>query len=129
MEAINCVFSENFAPGFGGALVDNGGATITDSTFQANTAAEGGAIMAGAGANAPPAVVTVITGSTFSGNGLNGGQGGAIGNLGSRVTMTNCTLSGNVAANGGGIDNGFGGTLTLKNCTFSGNSSATPVEE
>ncbi len=124
IEAINCVFSENFAPGFGGALVDNGGATITDSTFQANTAAEGGAIMAGAGTNAPPQVVTVITGSTFSGNGLNGGQGGAVGNLGSRVTMTNCTLSGNVAANGGGVDNGFGGTLTLKNCTFSGNSSA-----
>ena len=53
-----------------------------------------------------------------------GNSGGAIFNEG-RVTLTNCTLSGNSAAGrGGGIDN-IGGTATLTNCTLSENSAGT----
>ena len=41
---------------------------------------------------------------------------------GARLTLTNCTVSGNSATgNGGGLFNN--GTATLTNCTVSGNSS------
>ena len=38
--------------------------------------------------------------------------------------MTNCTVSGNSATNGGGLDNSGAATVTLTNCTVSGNSAS-----
>ncbi len=49
-----------------------------------------------------------------------GGDGGAISNVGT-LTLTQCTLSGNSATNFGGAIFNFG-TLTLTQCTLSGNS-------
>ena len=53
-----------------------------------------------------------------------GNSGGAIFNEG-RVTLTNCTLSGNSAAGAGGGIHNIGGTATLTNCTLSENSAGT----
>ncbi len=49
--------------------------------------------------------------------------GGMYNKLGSSPTVTNCTFSGNSAAdNGGGIGNWYNSDPTVTNCTFSGNS-------
>ena len=40
------------------------------------------------------------------------------------TTLTNCTVSGNSACNGGGLFSGNYGTTTLTNCTVSGNSAS-----
>jgi len=54
-------------------------------------------------------------------NGSTSGDGGAISNAG-KLTVENCTLSGNSAENGGAIYNDSPFTTTLTNCTLSGNS-------
>ena len=41
------------------------------------------------------------------------------------ATLTDCTVSGNSANNGGGVYINYGGTATLTNCTVSGNSAST----
>jgi filamentous hemagglutinin family protein len=53
-----------------------------------------------------------------------GNAGGGILNLGT-LTVNNSTLSGNNAANGGGILNSSTGTLTVNNSTLSGNNATT----
>jgi hypothetical protein len=94
-----------FAGGFnGGAILNDGTVTITDSLLAGNTAAFGPLTSAG-------------------------GIGGAIENAGT-LTITNSTLAGNVAdgrgtaAGGGAVWNrGFAGTtLTITNSTLAGNS-------
>jgi hypothetical protein len=65
-----------------------------------------------------------LTGCTLTGN-VTGGSGGGIFNVGA-LTVINTTLSGNTAAqDGGGIYNGFLGTLTAINSTIVGNAAAT----
>ncbi len=61
-----------------------------------------------------------LTNLTLSNN-LAAGAGGGIDNLGT-LTLTSSTLSGNSAGSGGGIDND--GTLTVTNSTFSDNSAS-----
>ena len=61
-----------------------------------------------------------ITNSTISGN-VAGYKGGAIFNNGS-LTITNSTLSGNTTSYGGGVYNSANGNLTISNSTISGNS-------
>jgi CSLREA domain-containing protein len=67
-----------------------------------------------------------ITGGTVSISGLtitNGkaGNGGGISNSGT-LTISNCTVSGNLATSaGGGIINNTGAVMTVSNCTISGN--------
>ena len=46
--------------------------------------------------------------------------GGGLDNNGT-ITLTDCTISGNSARNGGGVYTGSGGATTLTNCTVSGN--------
>ena len=55
-------------------------------------------------------------------------EGGGLANIGGTITLTNCTISGNLprrypGISGGGLANG-NGTTTLTNCTISGNSAA-----
>ena len=145
--------------GSGGAIYTTGGLEISNSSFDQNLAADGGSGGSGGGTTsggdggaggaiaveAASTFPVVITSSTLSnnvaGNGGNlggsfgpagkGGSGGAITSSG-RLTLVNCTISGNSAGNGlvssntpsaggngGGIDNG--GTLRLTNVTISGN--------
>lgn len=78
-------------------------------------------------------VVASIDGIRFTaGNGagaLNTGRGGAIYNVGGTLTITNSIVTGNTAANGGGLNNAastgpaVNANLTLFNCTVSNNTS------
>ena len=108
---------ENGSTGGGGAIVNFGTVTVTDSTFSGNStsAADGGAIFNNG--------TVTVTDSTFSSNSATGGDGGAIFNHGT-ATITSSTFSSNSAstADGGAIFN-FG-TATITNSTFSGNSAA-----
>jgi hypothetical protein len=83
--------------GNGGAIVNMGTATITNSSFTGNSTAPG-----------------------------SGGGGGAIQNDAGLLTITNSGFVGNTsAASGGAIRNGTnttGGTLTITNSNFTGNS-------
>jgi hypothetical protein len=70
-----------------------------------------------------PGVTAAISNLTIQ-NGHADGAGGGISNSGT-LSVTNCTLSANSAANfAGGIYNGSNATLTVTNSTFSGNSAA-----
>jgi hypothetical protein len=63
-----------------------------------------------------------MTDCTLSGNSASDG-GGAIFNDASTLKLIGCTLSGNSAGlEGGGIDNVLGGSLTMIDCTVAGNS-------
>jgi hypothetical protein len=72
-------------------------------------------------------VLRIDTGvtATISGVTIAGGStlysGGGIYNWGT-VTLSNCTIAGNSAGNGGGVENRVGATMTMTNCTISGNS-------
>jgi hypothetical protein len=109
----------------GGALLNSGTLTVTNSTFSNNTA--GGGLGGGSGGAIFNDGTLTITNSAFASNrvgGFGGGSGGAIANNGS-LTVTNSTFSGNGAsgessAAGGAISNV--GTLTVASTTFSANS-------
>jgi predicted outer membrane repeat protein len=100
--------------GFGGAvlLTDNATGTITSSTFNQNTARQGGALHIRSGAH------LTISDSTLTGNSSTS-EGGGIYSVGT-LTQTNVTLSGNSATVGGAIDTD--GTMTITNGTVSNNS-------
>jgi hypothetical protein len=65
-------------------------------------------------------VTATISGLTIAG-GSTLYSGGGLYNSGT-VTLTNCTISGNTAGNGGGVDNRIGATLTMTNGSITGNS-------
>lgn len=68
-----------------------------------------------------------LTGLTLTGGNAFGGYGGAIINVAGRITLLNCTLSGNAADSGGAIytDTDLAGNVThLINCTVTGNTAA-----
>jgi len=78
-------------------------------------------------------VVATLDGITFTrGTGvgaLNTGRGGAIYNVGGTLTIRNSIITGNSAANGGGLNNAastgpaVNGTLNISNCVISNNTS------
>jgi predicted outer membrane repeat protein len=116
--------------GGGGAIANEGVATVMRSSFSGNTGVGyGGAIRADASA-IPNVGRFVIVNSTFSGNqgGSNHAGGGAIGSVNAgTVRIINSTITGNAAINsgGGGIYAGHGTTVELRNSIVSGNT-ATP---
>lgn len=110
---LGTTFTNNQAPnGQGGAILSGAvNLVISDSTFTANTAQDGGGVYATGGPAAQ------IVNSTFSGNTATNSGGGVNGN----AAVTNSTFSGNTAViNGGGI---AGGTV-IANSTFFGNTAA-----
>lgn len=78
-----------------------------------------------------PNVIAVLNGITFTGgNGVgavNTGRGGAIYNVGGTLTITNCIITNNAGANGGGLNNAASSspsvpaTLTIDNSIISNN--------
>ena len=96
----------------GGAIVANGNATITDSTFTGNTAdpAQGGGAIVAFGS-------AIITGSTFANN--SAGIGGAFYTNGT-ATVTASSFTTNIAVVRGGAFYS-GGTATVTDSTFTGN--------
>lgn len=74
-------------------------------------------------------LTVTISGLTISNGNADGDGGGGIQNDHATLAIDNCTISGNHADWGGGVNNrgGNGGaTLTVTNSTFSGNSAAAP---
>jgi hypothetical protein len=125
--------------GGGGAIYHLGGTVIViDSVFTDNACAEEGPDVAGGAIYGIGLGETIVVGSTFAGN--RGANGGAIGALGTALTIVNSTLSDNTATgyganyvdqngqqagrggNGGAIVmDGQGRTLTICGTTVRGN--------
>jgi hypothetical protein len=99
------------ASAFGGALLNDGTAELTDCAILGNTAPRGGGI------DNDPAANLTLTDCTLSGNSAD--YGGGLENFGT-ATLIACTLSGNTG--GGGLDNQ--GTATLTDTLVAGNTSA-----
>ena len=98
----------------GGGLINGGTVTITNSTFDHNSALAGGGGIINEG-------TLTITNSTFANNST-GFIGGGLDNFGGTVTITNSTFDHNSATiGGGGLDNNTG-TVTITNSTFDHNS-------
>ena len=119
----NAFFVNNTASlSAGGALRNQGTIdSISGTTFERNTAGNGGALWNGAGGT-----ITNITDTTFTGNKStnNAVGGGAITNAGGIEKINATTFTDNSAAgNGGAINNVKGGkaSITLSDTTFTGN--------
>jgi predicted outer membrane repeat protein len=104
----------------GGGLEIIGGAspTLTNVTFNANSADNGGGM-------ATQDISPTLTNVTFNGNSADSGGGGMYDGSGSSPTLTNVTFSGNSAAWGGGMYTSGEASATLTNVIFSGNSAST----
>ena len=122
---------------YGGGIFNNEGElTVTESTVSGNSGHFGGGI-ASIRTVAGAAHVQIVS-STISGNTSDGGRGGGVYNestnvnSSAKVSLSNCTLSGNSVTSsftgdaGGAIYNGgsFSGNAQalIEDCTFSGNS-------
>ena len=107
----------------GGGVMNLGTLTLTNSNLYANSAYNGGAVT-----NSPGAILTInncsIGGpSPGQPNIASNGSGGGIQNLGN-LTISNSSIFGNTAPNGGGagISNEFHGVLFINGSTVSNNS-------
>lgn len=139
-----CVFTENIATYDGGGVYNySGSPTLTNCTFNMNSAFSGGGMYNNYGS-------PTLTNCTFTENQIqvsgiitNGGgmcnfqssalltncyficnsadTGGAMCNFQSSPTMTECTFSKNMSGSGGGMANSESNP-TLSNCAFRGNS-------
>jgi hypothetical protein len=109
-----CTFDTNTTTSVGGgAFINFGLASVSNSTFLHNTAPiNGGAI------NTQSSGTTTIVNSTFF-DGKSGGLGGALANLGT-TTVINSTFVANQGSGGGVVATG-NANVTLFNNVFSGN--------
>ncbi len=103
----------------GGGMFNSGSsATVTNCTFNSNTAVNSGGGMSNA-ASSP-----TVTNCTFSENSASVGGGGMSNGGNSSPTVTNCTFRGNTAINGGGMLNiaDLASSPTVTNCILWGDS-------
>ncbi len=126
----NCIFTSNFSPKMGGALMLNNEAQadISESTFLYNSTDDfGGAIAAHADAEAGNNVN--ITDCTFSENSARN-NGGALGMSGPFVpVIKNCTFEKNFSTGGAGaLANRKGTTTVLLDSTFARNRGSKGLE-
>jgi hypothetical protein len=122
----NSVLSGNTAPTGGGGIFNNGLLSVNDSVFSSNAAGYGGGIANFYSCTVSYSTFTGNTANrSWGGLGILYGNGGAIFND-HRLTVSDSALSNNAATNGGAISNATyqGGTVTVSNCTLSGNSAA-----
>jgi hypothetical protein len=124
----NCLLAHDSANvgGNGGGIYNNGGTvTLTNCTLSNDKADNGGGLYNDNGGMATLNNCTLRDDAATAPNGNGGGlfatngNGGGIFNKGSTVTLANCTLSYDTAADGGGLYNGNGGMATLNNCALS----------
>jgi predicted outer membrane repeat protein len=140
------IFEKNVSGALGGALFRTpDGATQTStfeqSTFDGNTAAQGGGAVyfhnstlvieestlsnntaPGAGGIQADGTTLTLRNDTFAGNVATKGLGGAIALFGNGGTMTNCTFAGNQSSGGSGFFAAAlagGDTFTIQNTLFS----------
>ncbi len=95
----------------GGGVSSTGPIDITDSTFEANTANNQGAVTGS---------TVYVANSSFIGNSVNQRDGGAINAFGN-VTIESCTFTNNTSAGAGGAVYSTGGDVVVENSTFTGN--------
>lgn len=115
---VNCVFTENVAQRFGGAVLNVDGATprFERCVFARNYAGNAGGAMANTGAAAS------VTDSAFRENSV-GNVGGAIFNVeGGDVFLTTTVFDGNTALEGGGAIFNEGADPSIAGCSFFRNS-------
>ncbi len=94
--------------GYGGAIYTTCNSRIENSTFSANSASLGGAILS----DTDLGLTLEVSNSTFYGN--IAPTGGGIANFG-QLTVNNSTFAGNISSvKGGAIRNGLGGFLYIK---------------
>jgi len=118
IEYLNIANGYSNSNGGGGAILNRGTLTVSNSTFSQNSTSAsdaGGAIV-----NDGDGASLTVNNSTFSGNSAD--IGSAIWN-GGTLAVTSSTFSGNSAASNGSALYSTG-TLTVSNSTFSGNSAA-----
>ena len=132
--------------GKGGGVYNTGLLTVNSSTLEDNSASEGGGIYNGG--------TLTLNDTRLTDNSATNGSGGGIWNGSSSSTsvVSGCTLSGNSASDGGGIENdgtlividstladnsaefgggginNRGGTLTVSNSTLADNSAGTAID-
>ena len=147
LSVTNCTFTNNSAVGnvgrgWGGGIVNEGSASVSDSTFTGNTSTGGSLpeqpdLTAGVGFGGGVASIfsssLTVSNTTFTGNqaidGLGGNAGGgAIASaLNSSLRVSNSTFNANEAlakstqALGGAIRGGLDATFSVSNCSFTGN--------
>jgi hypothetical protein len=106
----NGQFDSNSARDLGGAMYNDGGLTISGSTFTTNSGGEAGALQS--------VGTLTIDNSTFTGNASNF-NGGAL-RLYGTATIRGSTFNANTVVNQGGALISFG-SLTVSNSTFADN--------
>jgi phospholipase/lecithinase/hemolysin len=132
----------NVGRGWGGGILNEGSASVTDSTFTGNQSTGGSlppqpdntaGVGYGGGIGSVYGSSLTVRDSTFLGNQSFDGKnaidasGGAIGTFLSSVTVSNCTFTANQAlasssvAIGGAIRSVFDTVFSVTNCTFTGN--------
>lgn len=119
----DCIISNNYSSHTGGGLFSDNLAnpTIINCSFINNSAAsQGGAI------GADYSSVTIVD-SIISGNKTTAWAGGGVYlmNWTPQVTLTNCVISANTSATGGGVYLDGGGSFTFTNCMIVGNTAFT----
>lgn len=150
LNVTNCLF-ENNTTGGGAISIQGGLASIADSTFRGNSARSAGAIEvysnatftvdvtierctfsgnSGTGGGGAISVELLNRGSavrilndTFNGNSVGaGGKGSAISITAAPVTIANCTIAGNTAADAAGGAIYFGANAAMNNTIVASNS-------
>ena len=117
-------FEGNTAKSAAGAIYNADGAklTVDGVSFKENTAKFGGAINNAKTASDKEAATLTVKNSQFIGNISLNSQGGAIRNQGTITEIRGSTFKGNKASNGGAINNGEWGQIKLiTNSVFDGN--------
>ncbi|HEX7446698.1 MAG TPA: choice-of-anchor Q domain-containing protein, partial [Pirellulales bacterium] len=123
---VGCTFSGNQAEaitGSGGAIWSTGSSVVTasNSTFNGNSAAYGGAV------EYDPATPGVFTNDTFYGNTASGSQTGIVevDTVPGEIDLINCTITGNTAndPNSGSVS-AYGGTVQYVNTLVANNTTS-----
>ncbi len=105
----------------GGIYSYNATVILANSSLNDNSAAYGGGLYNNSYNH--PSLAT-ITDSTIRGNTALQGGGGIDNNNGAALTIAGSTISGNAAGNGGGVHN-YNGTVRVVSSTISGNAAGT----
>ncbi len=121
---INCIFSGNYAAGYGGAISNqNSNPTISRCTFSGNSTADGGGAIYNLSSDPTISDCTFSGNTAYAGGGMYNSSGGGTYNLGSSPIITNCTFNGNsVDQSGGAMYNDYRSNPILTNCTIVDNS-------